>query len=115
MLTPNGPTVPDVDLDLHLPVKRSGRSRIKVRCSATERHATAISEASQATNGIESSTITLMGQYVDNATAVVSELQDASKYLATVVEKLAVFLKVVDEVVKVRPKYYGILVILRAA
>ena len=56
-----------------------------------------------------------MGQYVDNATAVVSELQDASKYLATVVEKLAVFLKVVDEVVKVRPKYYGILVILRAA
>jgi hypothetical protein len=97
--------VPDVDLDLRPAVQRNDHSRIRVRCSALIGHATIIAEPSRAMKGLESGTLDLMGQIVDDASTVVSQQKDTYQYLTVVVGKLDVFKNVVDEAVKVRPNH----------
>jgi hypothetical protein len=103
----NDTLCPDVDLDLHRPIKTSGCSRIRVRCSTseyTEGYAIAIAEASKATKGIGNGIVAAMGLRVDG-TITVSPQQCIYRYLGGVLQKLDMFVRIVDEAVKVQSEH----------
>lgn len=93
----------DVDLDLDRRTRRGGRSRIKVRCSArgADIYTTAITDACPGTHGIENDAAALMGPCVIDAKALASSTQAIPKYCVSILGKLDVFIRVVDEAVEV--------------
>jgi hypothetical protein len=92
-----------VALDLYPMVNGSEPSRIKVRCSVSEGigcHASTIEDAIQSTDAIGNDSSALSRATM----SVIPQQHKIYRYLEVVLVKLDVFVRIVDNAVKVRPR-----------